>query len=473
METKYANDPRFSFLFQSHSRGAEYYRARLLFEQQQQCFAPHALRPAKDRRKILTAQSPRPKPNDETPKKKTPRRKAPQSTPRTPASAQRRTPVRSTPKVNIEQENERQKQQDERAAAARKKQMEKRQAEAAKIAETERLAGEKKAKRKAELEAKAAKRKEAEDAAKQKKARAAERQAKKAEEHEMRGGGNEEAEDPVPKSPRYERNGSVDFDQLKTKKAEANTTLHVGGIQGDLEDEAALEDLFSEYGAVDTVTLRIRREGTKVSWALVTFADAAGVAAAVGAARSLKKQGLVVRPVDLAQAKRSTGAMKTVMTKHVSNVDAAAEQTMELFHVDEGRLAQMEQRYFAAVTMQAHWRGKLARERVLGMIDVGESDEEEAENISTGRWSRVHFLEAVPLMKGMSHTELRRIADAMASEHYEDEEIFEQGEEGDSMYIVKEGICIVRPPTQRKQLFVARAFVCRSFRLVTRCSETP
>ena len=30
LETKYANDPRFSFLFQRHSRGAEYYRARLL-----------------------------------------------------------------------------------------------------------------------------------------------------------------------------------------------------------------------------------------------------------------------------------------------------------------------------------------------------------------------------------------------------------------------------------------------------------
>ena len=218
-----------------------------------------------------------------------------------------------------------------------------------------------------------------------------------------------------------------------------------------MEDEAALEDLFCEFGAVHTVTLRVRREGMKVSWAIVTFVDVEGVAVAVGAQRSLQKRwGLVVRPVDLALVKRSTGAMSAVMKKHVSNVDAAAEQTMELFHVDEGRLAEMEQRYFAAVAMQAHWRGKLAREQVLGMIDVGEEEEAglNVANISTGRWSRVHFLEAVPLMKGMSHTELRWIADAMASEQYEDEEVFEEGEEGDSMYIVKEGVCIVEKGDQ-------------------------
>ena len=91
------------------------------FEQQQQCFAPHALRPAADRRKILTAQvshlltyqspacftdpltiltaqSPRPKSSEETPKKTTPRRKPPPSTLR-------------TPKVDTETEKQRQKQQ--------------------------------------------------------------------------------------------------------------------------------------------------------------------------------------------------------------------------------------------------------------------------------------------------------------------------------------------------------------------------
>ena len=45
----------------------------------------------------------------------------------------------------------------------------------------------------------------------------------------------------------------------------APTCLHVGGIQGSLEDEALLTELFGEFGTILAVTLRIRREGKKVS----------------------------------------------------------------------------------------------------------------------------------------------------------------------------------------------------------------
>ena len=51
----------------------------------------------------------------------------------------------------------------------------------------------------------------------------------------------------------------------------APTCLHVGGIQGSLEDEALLAELFGAFGSILAVTLRIRREGKKVSWALVSF----------------------------------------------------------------------------------------------------------------------------------------------------------------------------------------------------------
>eukprot|EP01043_Picozoa_sp_COSAG02_P012568 COSAG02_NODE_486_length_21363_cov_22.137509_11_plen_1562_part_00 len=436
LKTKYATDPRFLFLFEKHSRGAEYYRARLLFEQQQLCFAPHALIPAEDRRKILAGQSPRPKSTSSarTPKK-TPRKK-PSRTPRSGASRRTSSKTSTTPsnvsaEVDVKAEKLRQRRQDERAAAARKKQKEMKQAEATKQAELTATRAEKArvaAEAKAERQRAAAARRDAEAKQKRKaqEAKAAEAEAST----DIRGGGGAQQEPP-----------SADF--LKTKKSATDTTLHVGGIEGELEDEEQLRELFSQFGDVDTVTLRRRREGKKVSWALITFASPESVSQAVDAQSKLKNDGLVVRPVDMAMVKRSTGAMSQVMNRHQSLVDAAGVQTMELFDVDESRLAAIERRHFAAVKMQSLWRGKLAREKVLGMIDVGDDDDAGDQTVERGRWSRARFLEAVPLMKEMSHTELRRIADAMASEHYEDEEIFEEGEDGDSMYIVKEGVAVV------------------------------
>ena len=437
LKTKYATDPRFLFLFQKHSRGAQYYRARLLFEQQQQCFAPHALRPADDRRKIMAGQSPRPNAasNARSPKKTPPRK--PTRTPRNDSGRRASSKAPSTQSnISIEEdvraEKLRQQRQDERAAAARKKQKETKQAEAAKQAAIEAKRAEKAraaAKAKAERQRAAAARREAE--ASQKRDEKAARAAGGETPSEIRGGGDSTQHGPA----------SADF--LKTKKSAANNTLHVGGIEGELEDEVQLRELFSQFGGIDTVTLRRRREGKKVSWALITFESPEGVSQAVGAQSWLKNDGLVVRPVDIGMVKRSTGAMSQVMHQHRSLVDDAGVATMELFHVDESRLAAIERRHFAAVKMQALWRGKLAREKVLGMIDVDEGDEDpDGKTVERGRWSRVRFLDAVPLMKAMSHAELRRIADAMASEHYENEEIFEEGVDGDSMYIVKEGVAV-------------------------------
>jgi hypothetical protein len=111
----------------------------------------------------------------------------------------------------------------------------------------------------------------------------------------------------------------------------ASGTLHVGGIQGDIEDETKLTELFSQFGAVETVTLR-RRRGVKqgkqvVSWALVTFCAAESVARALEAHASLgSSHDLVVRTVDADQASGSTGAMSKVMQQHKSKFTALAQQ---------------------------------------------------------------------------------------------------------------------------------------------------
>ena len=66
-----------------------------------------------------------------------------------------------------------------------------------------------------------------------------------------------------------------------------NCTIHVGGLQGDLEDEANLAAMLQRFGTVLVATVRYRREPAtetspaKVSWALVTFSKTAEMQAAL------------------------------------------------------------------------------------------------------------------------------------------------------------------------------------------------
>ena len=80
----------------------------------------------------------------------------------------------------------------------------------------------------------------------------------------------------------------------------APTCLHIGGVQGAIEDEAKLVDIFSRFGTVLAVTLRIRREGKKVSWALVSFSSVSEADSCLAGMGELAKQhpGLVARQVD-------------------------------------------------------------------------------------------------------------------------------------------------------------------------------
>ena len=97
--------------------------------------------------------------------------------------------------------------------------------------------------------------------------------------------------------------------------------VHVGGIKGRLEDETVLEELFSQFGAVVSVTLRRRRNAGKLSWALLAFESANAIDRAIEAFETAESRealgaaGLVVRAVDVAKAAASTGAMKGVQER--------------------------------------------------------------------------------------------------------------------------------------------------------------
>jgi hypothetical protein len=95
-------------------------------------------------------------------------------------------------------------------------------------------------------------------------------------------------------------------------------TVHIGGLPGELEDESKLEKLFSRFGTVVGTTVRVRHEGKKVSWALISFATPEQAQNALDSTADLSAQykGLVSRELDEVQAVHSTGAMGQVMRKH-------------------------------------------------------------------------------------------------------------------------------------------------------------
>lgn len=101
------------------------------------------------------------------------------------------------------------------------------------------------------------------------------------------------------------------------------TAVHVGGLDGELEDEGRLKALFGEFGTVLAVTLRVRREVKNgkqvVSWALVSFRTAEEAEGVLGAAADLSARfpGIVLKVLDEGQVIQSTGSMGEVMRKHV------------------------------------------------------------------------------------------------------------------------------------------------------------
>ena len=101
------------------------------------------------------------------------------------------------------------------------------------------------------------------------------------------------------------------------------TAVHVGGLDGQLEDEGRLKGLFGEFGTVLAVTLRVRREvkhGKQVvSWALVSFRTVEEADGALDAAADLSRRypGVVLKKLDESQVIQSTGSMGEVMRKHV------------------------------------------------------------------------------------------------------------------------------------------------------------
>ena len=103
----------------------------------------------------------------------------------------------------------------------------------------------------------------------------------------------------------------------------ATATLHIGGLEGEaLEDEAQLAAKLGTFGDVLAVTLRERREAGKVSWALVTYAEAAESERALeGAAAELDIESAQVRRMDTQQALGRSGAAGDAMHEQRRKVE--------------------------------------------------------------------------------------------------------------------------------------------------------
>ena len=103
----------------------------------------------------------------------------------------------------------------------------------------------------------------------------------------------------------------------------STASVHVGGLDGELEDEEKLAEMFGRFGTVLAVTLRTRNEvqdgAQVVSWSLLTFAEEGEARKAVAGAEELGGA-LVVRSLDTQQALGSSGAMGQVMRTHRTRV---------------------------------------------------------------------------------------------------------------------------------------------------------
>ena len=100
------------------------------------------------------------------------------------------------------------------------------------------------------------------------------------------------------------------------------TCIHVGGLEDNvngLENETAIATVFGRFGIVQAATLRIRREGKKVSWALVSFRTAEEAEEALEGTAELAEDypNVVTRIVDEMQVVHSVGSMGEVMRKHL------------------------------------------------------------------------------------------------------------------------------------------------------------
>lgn len=97
----------------------------------------------------------------------------------------------------------------------------------------------------------------------------------------------------------------------RLQQSAAACVLHCRAI-GDRSEEQ-LAEVFGAYGTVDRVHLR-RKAGGQKNWALVIFAQTAGLHAALDAADALlQSAGIIVSEMDMHRALLSTGAMASVI----------------------------------------------------------------------------------------------------------------------------------------------------------------
>jgi Ca2+-binding EF-hand superfamily protein len=190
------------------------------------------------------------------------------------------------------------------------------------------------------------------------------------------------------------------------QQAQLELTVHVGGLstfklvgEGGADSERAkaayekeLTDLMAQFGAINSVHVRVReREDVvesvaiqKVSWGLVTYHKVSEVAAAIKGQAQIKKQkpewtDLVVRPIDAKQVEASKGAMRqlkelqwTDPKRHFERTYGLAIQASTHAEAPAGRLRQAVRRV-AAVGGAAEAAG--GDDELEGQLDFGEFEQ--------------------------------------------------------------------------------------------------
>ena len=116
----------------------------------------------------------------------------------------------------------------------------------------------------------------------------------------------------------------------------------------------------------------------------------------------------------------------------------------------------------------------IVRQTMMEAISFGagssaETPTDETDETQSGHWShddehaviiqrRANFLAGVPLFTSMTAGELEAIAEVIHDEEYEDEPIITEGDEGDSMYVLKDGAAVAEKNGQTVKSYVAGDF---------------
>ena len=170
----------------------------------------------------------------------------------------------------------------------------------------------------------------------------------------------------------------------------ASTPVHVGKLEGPLEDEAALAEFCRSYGLVLAVTIRRKHtfsdKGVKKSWALVSFASEEA------ASKCIDADGVLVKGTRLKISKlddrstTSTGAMGETMARHNKKVNLLRRRG-DIICETPGHSDEVGERC-VAVRLHSDGRVILVRRSGVKEVDLPSKPDAAESGVNVARWGR-------------------------------------------------------------------------------------